>query len=216
VVKAFRDEKDRALAAHHRAVNLHFQGKLTEGELQNAEELNRLTGSALGRRNLCALRGWWFSDAEQWRGAKESLNEAVALARKVGKSDRRSEIRLALSRYHLGEMVEVQQIADQFSNGTDSLLHLPLALLWRAAGDIVQAEVHATEAYNWAWANGEPYVHRYECARARTILTQIGAEVPELPCFSAAQSEVLSWEGDAIRAIEVLKLQQQNEPSLAR
>ena len=191
VLEDYREERLRAVAAHHRAVSLQFRGKLTEDELLKAEELNRSVGSALGRRNLCALRGWWFSDAEQWSGAKESLNEAVALAHKAGKIDKRSEIRLALARHQLGKSVQVQDMADQISNTTDPSLHRPLALLWLAAGDAGQAAIHAAAAYRWAWGDGVPYFHWYECTSACAILTRLGAKVPKLPRFDAAKSEVL-------------------------
>jgi hypothetical protein len=210
-LNASSDDWQRALAAHHRAISLHFRGALTEEELRQAEQLSELVGSALGRRNLCALRGWWLSDAEEWKLARDSLSEAVVLAHKVGKIDRRSEIRLALARYHLGEDVQVQEISDQLSNAADILTHLPLALLWLAAGNTSEAENYAVTAYKHAWADGAPYSHWYECARARAILEQIGENVPALPPFSAAQSHILAWEPHAARAIEAERVSHQRQ-----
>jgi len=204
------DDSQRALAAHHRAISLHLRGRLTEEELRRAEHLSKLVGSALGRRNLCSLRGWWLSDAEEWKLARDSLSEAVALAHKAGKIDRRSEIRLALARYRLGEDVQVQEIFDQLSSAPDILTHLPLALLWLAVGNTKEAENFAITAYKHAWADGEPYSHWYECARAGAILEQIGAKVPALPRFDAAQSHILAWEPQAARAIEAQKLSRQS------
>jgi hypothetical protein len=203
---------EKAIAAHHRVLSLHLRGELTEDELRNAEELNRGVGSALGCRDLCALRGWWLSDAQEWLAAKDTLNEAVALAHKVGKTDRRSEIRLALARHHLGEAIQLHEIADQFSRSSDPSLYLPLALLWLAAGDGHQAGVHATAAYKWAWADGAPYIHWYECERARALLAQLGATVPAMPSFNSAQSPVLPWEADMVRAIRTL-LERWNRPA---
>ena len=204
------DDGQRAFVAHHRALSLHFREELTEDELQKAENLNRMVGSALGNRNLSALRGWWLSDAMQWKAAKESLNEAVALAHKAGKIDRRSEVRLALARFHLGESVHVEEIADQLSTSTDSSLHLPLSLLWLAVGDTARAEFHAIAAYEWAWGDGEPYVHWCECTHARKILVQLGAKLPTMPPFNPAQSEILPWEPDVMLAIQALKLLPRN------
>ena len=187
------DNRERALAAHHWAISLHLRGELTEKELRHAEQLSEQAGSALGRRNLCSLRGWWLSDLEEWKPARDSLSEAVALAHKAGKIDRRSEIRLALARYHLGENVQVQEICDQLSSTTDVLIHLPLALLWLAAGNTREAESH--------W---------YECGRARAVLGQIGAVVPALPRFDVGQSDILAWEPQAARAIEALKPSRQS------
>jgi tetratricopeptide (TPR) repeat protein len=205
LMETYGDEK-RAILAHHRAVSLHFRGELTEIELQKAEELAQAVGSALGRRNLAALRGWWSSDQLQWQKAKESLTEAVALAHKAGKIDRRSEVRLALARFHLNDLDQVEQIADQLSTGTDSSLHLPLSLLWLAAGNKNQAEVHAAAAYEWASGDGEPYCHWYECKHACAVLTQLGARVPTISPFDHARSEVLPWEAEVISAIEALKM----------
>jgi hypothetical protein len=200
------DDRRRAIAAHHRVVSLHLRGGLTEKELRQAEQLNERVGSALGRRNLCALRGLWLSDAEEWKLARDSLSEAVALAHKAGKIDRRSEIRLALARYRLGEDVQVQEISEQLSNAADILTYLPLSLLWLAAGNANEAEQYAITAYKHAWADGAPYSHWYECARAGAILGQIGARVPALPRFNAAQAHILAWEPQAARAIETQRL----------
>jgi len=199
----------RALAAHHRVVSLHLRGELTDEELRHAEQLTAGVGAALGRRNLCALRGWWLSDAEEWRPARDSLSEAVTLAHKAGKIDRRSEVRLALARYRLGEDDQVQEIADQLSDAADINTHLPLALLWLAGGKIDEAEKYAISAYKHAWADGEPYTHWYECARARAILDQIGAKISVLPRFDAAHSKSLVWEPQVVRAIEAQKSKHQ-------
>ena len=102
-----------------------------------------MAGSALGLRNLCALRGWWLSDAQERKHARDSLSEAVTLAHKVGKIDKRSEIRLALARYHLGENIQISEISDQLSNAADASMHLPIALLWHAAGNANEAEKYA-------------------------------------------------------------------------
>ena len=199
------DDWRHALAAHHRAVSLHLRGSLTEKDLRHAEILSKLAGSALGLRNLCALRGWWLSDAQERKHARDSLSEAVTLAHKVGKIDKRSEIRLALARYHLGENIQISEISDQLSNAADASMHLPIALLWHAAGDANEAEKYAVSAVKYAWADGAPYSHRYEYEHARTILEQIGAKVPELPQFSASPSRILPWEPHAARVIETHK-----------
>jgi hypothetical protein len=198
---ATTEARRRAIVSHHRAVSLHLRGALTEDELRQAEELNRRVESALGRRNLCALRGWWLSDAEEWAAARDSLSEAVALAHKAGKADRRSESRLALARYCLGEDVQVQEISDQPSYIADIHTYLPLARLWLEAGNIEKTEELAIKTYKHAWADGAPYSHWYECARAREILDKIGAKVPILPPFNAAQSPILAWESHVARVI---------------
>ena len=62
--------------------------------------------------------------------------------------------------------------------------HRYLAMLWLAIGDADQANHHALAAYTWAWADGEPYVNRYELTRTTELLQQMNAPVPMLPPMS--------------------------------
>jgi hypothetical protein len=71
-------------------------------------------------------------------------------------------------------------------------------------GDVEQAEKHALAAYEWAWADGEPYVHRYELNKACALLEQIGVQVPKLTPYDPAKDGKLSWEDDVVAAIEKL------------
>ena len=112
-ISAF-DEGALAIAQHHRALNLFLSGALTELDLQHAEEVNRTAKSALGVRNLCSLRGVWCLERGDLSGAQRSLNEAVSLARKVGKIDRRSEIRLATARIRLGDRAGLDDASATF------------------------------------------------------------------------------------------------------
>lgn len=80
----------------------------------------------------------------------------------------------------------------------------------------LRAGHHALEAYTWAWADGEPYVHRYELNKARALLEKPGAEIPNLPPYDPAKDEKLPWEDDVAAAIEKLRAKKEaedNEPS---
>jgi hypothetical protein len=55
-----------------------------------------------------------------------------------------------------------------------------LAELWDAIGDAGPAVLHARAAYQWAWADGEPFVHRYQLDRASALLKRLGGEIPAL------------------------------------
>ncbi len=68
-----------------------------------------------------------------------------------------------------------------------------------------QAKQHARKAYEWAWADGEPYVYRYELNKARALLEQLGAEIPNLPPYDPAKDEKFPWEDDVAAAIEKLR-----------
>jgi len=54
-----RNDFSNPTIAHHIVVHLFFRNILTEKELEQAEKLNRTYNSALGIRNLYALRGLW-------------------------------------------------------------------------------------------------------------------------------------------------------------
>ena len=55
-------------------------------------------------------------------------------------------------------------------------------------------------ASRWAWADGEPYVHRYELGRAAALLERLGAEIPGLPAYDPARDQPLTFERD-VRAV---------------
>lgn len=195
----------RAVAAHHYAVHLYLRGELTEEALAEAEELNRSEKSALGNRNLCALRGSWQLENNNFESAKQSLHDAVVLAHKAGKIDRRSEICLAIAKHNLKELPEPSQMAEQFMYDLEEPCYLALAELWFAIGDHEQAQKHAISAYKWAWADGEPYVRRYELNKSRDLLNKLGAEIPKLPPYDPAKDKKHPWEDEVIAAIEKLQ-----------
>jgi hypothetical protein len=194
----------RAVAAHHFAVHLYQCGELTEVELAKAEELNRLEKSALGIRNLCALRGFWYLEQNEFALAKKSLQAAVALAHKAGKVDRRSEICLAIAQYSLSELPEPTHLAAKFSYDLDDSCCHALASLWAAIGDYKQASGYADAAYRWAWADGEQYIRSSEIKKVNTLLKKLGIESPSLPSYDAINGEILLWEADVVAMINIL------------
>ena len=102
--------------------------------------------------------------------AADSLADAVRMARETGSVDADAETRLALARHHLGQLPDPREEAERLAALRDPA-DLPLAELWQALGDTPRATHHALAAYRWAWADGEPYVHRYELDRATALLT---------------------------------------------
>ena len=86
-----------------------------------------------------------------------------------------------------------------------------LAELWLAIGDREQAKKHALAAYKRAWADGEPYVRRYDLNKATALLTQLGTEIPKLPPYDPAKNEKLPWEDKVAAAIEKLRAAKEAE-----
>jgi len=193
----------RSIAEHHYAVHRFSFDELTEEELVNAEEVNR--NSALGKRNLCALRGFWCLEHNDFENARKSLHDAVALAHKAGKVDRRSEICLALAKCKLDVLTDKQQSAEQFTYDLDESSNKALADLWFAIGDLPQAKKHAIAAYKWASADGEPYVRRKELTNVSALLEKLGVEPPKLPPYDPSRDRRLPWEEKVTTTIEKLR-----------
>jgi hypothetical protein len=175
-----------------------WQGHLTEDLLAEAEQRARSERDRFSVRSLHGLRGEWRLEQGEWALAADSLHEAIRMTREVGLEDIRLEVLHALARFRLGQLPAAHQEASRLSAAPDRA-QLAVAEFWEALGDTEQAARHALTAYRWAWADGEPYVHAYELARAQALLKRLGAEIPRLPGYDPAQAEPLAFE-DQVRA----------------
>ena len=187
-----------------------WQGTLTEGTLATAEALAQNGRNRGAIRYLHSLRGEWRLEQGQWTLAAESLHEAVRMARTVGQTDAEAETQLALAKFHLGSLADPRHEAEQLAQ-LKKPAHRALVELWLAIGDREQAKKHALAAYRWAWADGEPFVRRYELNKSRALLEQLGAEIPNLPPYDPAKDEKLPWEDAVVAAIEELRAEKAAE-----
>jgi hypothetical protein len=146
----------------------------------------------------------------EWALAIESLGEAATMARTAGQTDARAETFLALAKFNLGQLKEPRREADQLASAS-SVDNRALAELWLAIGDDEQAKKHALAAYKWAWADGEPYVHRYALNKARALLEKLGAEIPNLPAYDPAEDGKFPLEDEVAAAIEKLRAKKEAE-----
>jgi hypothetical protein len=192
----------QSIAAHHYAVHQYLRDELTENVLETAEKLNTSSKSALGSRNLCALRGFWLLEHNDFEPAKKCLHDAVALAHKACKIDRRAEICLAIAKYKLNELEDSNNLAEQFTYSLEEPCYLPLANLWFTIGNHAQAKKYALAAYKWASADGEPFVRRFELNKASALLVKLNAEIPSVPLFNLAKDVKLYWESDVAKTIK--------------
>lgn len=209
------NQVERAFASHHYAVHLFLQDSLGEEALKEAEDLNRSSGSPLGIRNLCALRGSWSTEKGDWESARSSLQVAIALAHKVNKIDRRSEIQLAIANHHLGKLSNASQVAEDFTRATEGWCHRHLAELWFIIGNHIEARKHAIAAYRWAWADGEPFVRRSELNKTQKLITKLGEESPVLKPYDSAVMAKFDYEEDITHAIQQLRLKAAAEKAKA-
>ena len=92
-------------------------------------------------------------------------------------------------------------------------IYLAMGEAYLRIGDPEQAKNHALAAYRWAWADGEPYVNRYELNKTRALLDELGVEAPDLPPYDPAREEKLPWEDEVVAAIN--KLRAENEAKKA-
>jgi hypothetical protein len=195
------------------AWNQFWQGKLQEVHLSTTEQLSRKDGNRQTLRDIWRLRGYWRLEQQEWALAAESFHEALSMARERGLADAESETGLALAKLHLGQFHtpdEARHEAERLSNLREPAYRY-LAMLWREIGDLEQAKKHALAAYKLAWADGEPYVHRYALTKATELLRELNIPIPDLPPYDPAKDEPFPWEADARKAIEKLRAEKEAE-----
>lgn len=200
----YRPDTSEYIYVHFRL----FRGDMTEDHLTHAEESARAANVRPLVRWLHGLRGQWHLEQGQHALAAESLHEAVRMARQVGKTDTGADTLLALAKFHLNELPNPRDEAERLAKSKDPD-HRTLAELWLAIGDREQAKKHALTAYKWAWADGEPYVHRYELNKTRSLLEQLCAEIPDLPPYDPVKVEKLPWEDEVAAAIEKFRAEKE-------
>lgn len=185
-----------------------WQGRLEEQHLTLAATLAGEDGNRPALRQLHGLRGKWRLEQGEWALAAASLTQAVTMAREVRIMDEASETGVALARVHLGQLTgnearnEAQRLAE-----VRQPEHRTLALLWLALGDLDQGKHHALAAYTWAWADGEPYVNRYELTKTGELLDELGVPIPSLPHYDPAQDAPYPWEAEVRAAIERVRFE---------
>lgn len=204
---------------------LFYQGKLQEEHLTHAEQLAKNGKNRTSIRYLHSLRGKWYLEQEEWESAARSFKEAVRMIHEVGRKNTTAEAFLALAKFHLNQLPEPQDTAEQLAEqlAKANAAHRPLAELWLAIANnndeqaekyaLEQAKEHALAAYKWAWADGEPYVYRYGLNKARDLLERLNTPIPDLPPYDPAKDEELKlpWEDDVIAAVEELKAKAEAE-----
>jgi hypothetical protein len=185
-----------------------LKGDLREDELARAEQLTKEGKGRSMARELHFLRGSWKLERGECALAEESLHEAVSMARAVGQADAAAETQLAIARCHLGQLADPQHEAVRLASASRAS-NLDLAELWLAIGDREQAKKHALAAYERAWADGEPYVSRYELNKSRALLEKLGAEIPDLPPYDPAKNGKFPGEDEIKAAIEKLRAEKE-------
>lgn len=189
-----------------------WRGNLCEEHLTAARVLAEQDGNSAVLRDLRRFRGMWQLEQREWALAAASFHQAVSMARERRLVDEYSETGLALAKFHLGQLT-----GDDARNEAKRLAqlrqpaHRILAMFWSAIGNLDQAKQHALAAYRWAWADGEPYVNRYELTKTAELLQQMDVPIPDLPPYDPAKDEPFRWEADVRAAIEKLRAEKAAE-----
>jgi uncharacterized protein DUF4062 len=191
-----------------------FQGTLEEEHLLRAENLASMGKNRMVVRTLHSLRGNWHLEQGRPGAAVESYQEAVRMAREVGRHDMAVEASFLLAKFQSGQIHAPRDEAEHMANAKTPP-HQRLAELWLAMGDREQAKKYALAAYEEAWADGEPYVYRYALNKARAMLERLGAGIPDLPPYDPAKDEKLPWEDEVAAAIERLRAEKEAEKRAA-
>lgn len=188
------------------ALSHYWRGTLREEHLSAAATLVGRGGNRFTLRNLHRLRGSWQLDRKEWSAAAMAFGEAVAMARQRRLVDAASETGLALAKYRdqKSSPDEARAEAARLA-AADWVDPLMLARLWLALGDIEAATAHALAAYRWAWADGEPYVHRFDLTQAGALLDELGVPRPELPPYDPEKEKPFPWEAQVRAAIEKME-----------
>ncbi|HEV7668758.1 MAG TPA: DUF4062 domain-containing protein [Thermoanaerobaculia bacterium] len=196
-------------AEYKNALARFWQGTLREEDLTNAERLAREGNNRAVTRWLAAVRGEWLFDQGAWQLAADCFQDAVRMAHEVVQTSARSETLLALAKLHLGQIEDPFQEAERLAQARKPF-HRRLAELWIAISNEERAKKHALSGYKWAWADGEPYVRRYELNKSRELLERLGVEIPNLPPYDPEKDEKLPWEDEVAAAIERLRAEKEH------
>lgn len=194
----------------HYAEFQYWKGTMREAHLTTAERLVAKGKNRSFIHPLHGLRGAWRLVQSEWALAAASLAEAVRMSRDSGVLDAESETGLALAKHHLGKLAEPRREVARLAQMRDPA-HRLLAQLWLALGEPMQAKFHALAAYKSAWADGEPYVNRYELTKTTELLEHMQIPIPNLAPYDPAKDEPFSWDSDVRIAIEKLRTENEAE-----
>lgn len=191
------------------------RGMEVEEYMKKAELIAEQHNSRSVLREIYRLRGSWEFSRSDFEPAATSFGRAVLMARERRIQDARSETGMILSKFNLGRLSE-KEAKDEAQRLSDLRQpdHRYLAMLRRELGDLRQARIDALAAYRWAWADGEPYVDRYELDRSAELLQELNVPIPDFPPFDPSKVEPFPWEADVRAAIEEIKAEKDTEELL--
>ncbi len=185
------------------------RGELTEEILVQTEIAVRGGHSRIFVKALHQLWGEWCLRRDELSFAIEQLGHSVRMAREAGDEDARIEALLARARLRAGERFDARAEAERLSKAGPG--SIAVAELWRELGDRDRAVDHALRAHKRSVGEGEPFVLRDHLDRARALLTELGAPLPEVPKYDPANAKIYPWEKDVRDFIEKMKAERKEK-----
>jgi len=185
-------------------LNRYWQGTLQNDEIAKTIDIATKDNNRTTIRNMIRLQGRLALDARDWESANSHFQEAVRMARERSVIDNEAETGLAIAKWHLQKL----------SNPTDEAARLALlknpsyrllAELWLAIGNKDEARINALRAFDWAVADGTPYVHYHELLNAKKLLISLNIPIPNVKIYSEPGRFRYPWEERIVELIRKLE-----------
>lgn len=165
------------------AESLLYRGLEAGAALDKAEQLAVQGKNALIYRQIKRWRGEVALRAEDYAAVQRRFEEYLELCRKAGSSDAFVALGGLARAYALqGDHARARAIADGLGKN-----NINAAEVYHLIGDRDRAREYALKAYEWAWADGPPYVFWWYLERAKRVLDLLGVPYPDLPPFDEAK-----------------------------
>lgn len=185
-------------------------GNLTEKKLEKVRTVIFEGKSIPIILSFWKIQGQWLLQQKRYKESEECWHQLVSKSHERGERNTFAETNLARAKHYLGTLNSPYIEAERLSKLKEPS-HYELAELWHTIGNFKQAKHHALEAYKKAWADGEPYVFRYELNQATALLKKLEVTIPDLPPYDPAKAKKLTWFDKIEAFINQLEEKQQKE-----
>ncbi|MEY9453255.1 tetratricopeptide (TPR) repeat protein [Bradyrhizobium ottawaense] len=192
-------------AEGQRALQLFYQGSLTEEVLSKAEGIAERAKNRTLTKMLREIRGEWSLMHGEFSQAIEHFSRALVMYRENGFASQYCEARHTLARFLAGNEFDATGEADRM-NASSVRGAIAIAELWKALGKPEKAIQFAELAYCSAKAV-RLCASRHQLDTATAILSELGASVPTLPEKVPYQEIVFRWEIRVRSLIDTLRSQ---------
>jgi hypothetical protein len=183
-------------------------------------EARRLVLLARNRRTQAMIEDWWGEEAlnqGDWAGAAGHFQEALTGYRKMNQPTAGVCLRLALTCARQGDAPGARDWLEQAGvrATTDDPIQrqslIDAAEAYHALGDGESCKAVLLPAYQWAWADGPPYVNWWKLERCRKLIAALGLDEAaiqqQLGCtpFDESKVEKIPYEDEIVALIERLE-----------